>query len=146
MAFLAQDSWEFFLQLARRDGITPFPHIDISPDQMVLADRHATHNTDSNGFGLDFALCTHITLHNNSSSYLVSQRRIFCILIPSRITFPRNKSEHISSVPAITGKDKRIVENNQDDHSHIFVPSERPNLKSKMSSGANSARQIIIQK
>ena len=76
MAFFAQDSWEFFLQLARRDGITPFPHIDISPDQMVLADRHATHNTDSNGLGLDFALCTHITLHDNSSSYLVSQRRM----------------------------------------------------------------------
>ena len=73
MAFLAQDSWELSLQLGGRDRITPFPHIDISPDQMVFADRHAADDTDSNGFGFHFALRTHITLHNNSSLYFRRQ-------------------------------------------------------------------------
>lgn len=69
MTLLAQDSWEFFLQLMRGKGVTPFPHINITPDQMLITNSHAAHDTDADGIGLDPALCTNITLHSNSSLF-----------------------------------------------------------------------------
>jgi hypothetical protein len=52
VALLAQNSGQLFLQLLRRKRIASFPHIDIGPDQVFLANGHATHDTNGNGFAL----------------------------------------------------------------------------------------------
>jgi hypothetical protein len=53
VTLLARDSWEFFLQLMRGKRVTPFPHINIRPDQMLITNSHATHDTDGYGLSLD---------------------------------------------------------------------------------------------
>lgn len=61
----------------------PFPHIDISPDQRVLTNRHPTHNTDGNGFGINPTLFA----NNISQPFLIlhgiSVKR-FYYLAPAR--------------------------------------------------------------
>lgn len=56
----------------RWERVTPFPHVDIRPDQVLLANRHAAHDADGNGLALSPTLCANITLHSSSSLVGVS--------------------------------------------------------------------------
>ena len=91
MTLLAQDSWEFFLQLMRGKGVTPFPHINILPDQMLLTNSHATHDTDADGLSLDPALCANITLHSNSSLFGILAVGYSLLLLPRELFPTGNK-------------------------------------------------------
>jgi hypothetical protein len=76
VALLAQNSGQLFLQLVRRKRIASFPHIDIGPDQMVLADSHATHDTNGDGFAIHPGLCANITVHVNPSCSIFGMIRV----------------------------------------------------------------------